>query len=176
MRLINVGNIKNEFLQIQFARKKLCQKKVWECQESNPRLLGEKRECYLYAMPPLIYCFCLRLALIVLLPQTAQPRLIFYVSKQLKISEFSVFPNNFIPVETKSVGKSWHWTQVLLLCMQQLQPLSRGSSGDTEQCYNRGISGKWTQTGSKPQLLTRSNLSRLAYQQKWLNCNSQTVH
>ena len=143
----------------------------------KPQAAGwEARMLPLCYATPWSIVFASDLRLLCYCPQTAQPRLIFYVSKQFKISKFSVFPNNFIPVETKSVGKSWHWTQVLLLCMQQLQPLSRGSSGDTEQCYNRGISGKWTQTGSKPQLLTRNNLSRLAYQQKWLNCNSQTVH
>ena len=32
--------------------RKICQKISWECRESNPGLLGEKRKRYLCAMPP----------------------------------------------------------------------------------------------------------------------------
>ena len=40
--------------------RKICQKKSWERQESNPGLLGVKRKCYLCAMlPPLTYSLSL---------------------------------------------------------------------------------------------------------------------
>ena len=51
MPLINLGNIKNEFLQ------KNLSENSWERRESNPGLLGEKRKRYLCAMLPL-WCIC----------------------------------------------------------------------------------------------------------------------
>ena len=46
MPSINLSNIKDELLQ------KNLLENYWECRESNPGLLGEKRQCYLCAMPP----------------------------------------------------------------------------------------------------------------------------
>ena len=88
------------FFRYNLSEKKLCQKKVLGMPRIKPQAAGwEARmlpQCY---AAPWSIVFASDLRLLCYCPQTAQPRLIFYVSKQFKISEFSVFPNNLLATE-----------------------------------------------------------------------------
>ena len=95
MPSINLGKIKNEFLQ----------KNSWERQELNPELLGEKREPYLCAMPPPIGWVTLNILLA--LPQTLSQR--ERKGKSRKWCSTSPVPHNFLFLDKKSQKWKINW-------------------------------------------------------------------